>query len=109
MELLGGKMSSRGTLIKKGRTTTDEYVTKFITKEGIKVLEGVGRENHSLPKFAHTTTSIYGKLSTDGNYLKEIRFFDKNGKVIIELTNHPEPKLNNGGRRKNVLHYHIYD
>lgn len=103
-------MGSRGTKSKKGFIINDEYETEFITKNGIKVLKGKGKQNHSLPEFAHTTTSIYGKLSDDGKSLKEIRFFDKTtGKVILELANHPEPSLNNGNREEKVLHYHTYN
>lgn len=103
-------MASRGTKSKKGRVPMEEYDTQFITDNGVKVLKGKDKQHHSLPEFAHTTTSIYGKLSDDGKYLKEIRFFDKDsGKVVLEIANHPEPSLNNGSRTKKVLHYHTYN
>lgn len=103
-------MASRGAKSKKGKVPMEEYDTMFVMETGIKVLKGKEKKHHSLPEFAHTTTSIYGKLSDDGKYLKEIRFFDKaTGKVILELANHPEPVINHGNRQDNILHFHTYN
>ena len=54
-------MASRGSKAKNGHVTTDEYSTESVTKTGVKILKGKGR-NHSLPDYSHSPSSIYAKL-----------------------------------------------
>ena len=100
-------MSSRGSIIKYGFVTTNDYSTLFVTSTGAKVLVGIGN-NHSLPELSHSPNSIYVKLKNDNKTLHEVRFFDENCNPIIEIGYHPEPNLNNKNRENNILHFHTY-
>lgn len=99
-------MASRGSKARNGFVTANEYSTESMTKSGVKVLKGNGY-NHSLPDYSHSPKSIYAKLKRDGS-LHEMRFYDAKGSPIIEIANHPEPKINNGSRDP-VVHYHLYN
>jgi hypothetical protein len=49
-----------------------------------KVLKGVGN-NHSLPDYAHTKSSIYIKENTNGSF-REMRIYDPDdGHVVLEI------------------------
>ena len=72
--------------------------------EGIKVLSGINGK-HGLPEEAHSS-SAYIKLKPDGTF-HEMRFYDKNHFLTLEIAYHPEPKL--GPKGKSILHYHTYD
>lgn len=100
-------MSSKGTAAENGHITDSDYKTIKITDNGVKILIGL-HNNHSLPELSHSPNSIYAKLKNDGT-LHEMRFFDSNGYPYIEIAYHPEPKLNNGNRVENVLHFHTFD
>lgn len=100
-------MSSRGSLAKNGHVTNKDYETIRITENGVKILNGIGN-NHSLPELSHSPNSIYAKLKDDGT-LHELRFFNSEGYPVFEIANHPEPRLNGGDRKTNVLHIHTFD
>ena len=72
--------------------------------EGIKVLSGINGK-HGLPEEAHSS-SAYIKLKPDGTF-HEMRFYDKDHYLVLEIAYHPEPKLDPS--RNPVLHYHTYD
>lgn len=38
-----------------------------------------------------------------------MRFFDEKNMPIIEIAYHPEPNLNNGDRKNNILHFHLFN
>ena len=99
-------MSSRGSLAKNGHITIDEYETVKVTNSGTKILEGIGK-NHSLPDYSHTPNSIYAKMKKSGDLLS-LRFYDENCNLVLEIGNHPEPKINNG-KRNDVVHFHKYN
>jgi hypothetical protein len=73
--------------------------------EGIKVLEGIAGK-HGLPESAHSSNA-YIKLNADGTF-REMRFYDKNHTLTMEIAYHPEKSLT-GDNHTPVLHYHIYD
>lgn len=73
--------------------------------EGVKVLEGTG-SNHGLPASSHSSEA-YIKLKPDGTF-HEIRFYDKNHILYLEIAYHPESSLT-GNNEIPVLHYHTYD
>lgn len=75
------------------------------TIEGVKVLQGM-EGKHGLPEEAHSS-SAYIQLKPDGTF-HEIRFYDEDHYLVMEIAYHPEPKLNNGNRTENVLHVHEY-
>ncbi len=99
-------MSSRGSLAKNGHITNKDYRTIKVTETGVKILKGI-RNNHSLPELSHSANSIYAKLKNDGR-LHELRFFDSYGYPFFEIAYHPEPRLNDGDRETNVLHFHTF-
>lgn len=68
--------------------------------------ELVGNQgNHSLPDYSHTKNGrIYVKKDKRG--FREMRVYDDDGKVILEIAFHPERNLDSSG--SNVLHYHLY-
>lgn len=72
--------------------------------QGVKILKGTGN-NHGLPESSHSS-SAYMKLDNNGNF-REIRFYDKNHCLYLEVSYHPERKLDKTG--KPVLHYHTYN
>ncbi len=100
-------MSSRGSKAKNGHATADEYETIEVSQTGVKILKGKYFK-HSLPDYAHTGDSIYAKMKKDNKTILEMRFYDKDGKPIIEIAYHPEPKINNGNW-DDVVHYHLFN
>lgn len=102
-------MSSRGSYAVNGHVTINEYATIYVDKIGGKILEGISPKSHSLPDYAHTSNSVYVKLKSDGKTLHEMRFYNDKGNPIIEIAYHPEPKINNGDRATNIVHFHIYN
>ena len=95
-------MGGRGTFA-SGNNVAYTYATVgFI--EGVKVLEGLNGK-HSLPEEAHSSDA-YIKLKPDGSF-HEMRFYDKDHYLYLEIAYHPEGKL--GARDKPILHYHTYD
>lgn len=74
---------------------------------GVKVLKGKdGTGKHGLPESAHSSFA-YIKLKPDGTF-HEMRFYDKNHLLYLEIGYHPEKSLT-GNTHTNVLHYHTYD
>lgn len=73
--------------------------------EGVKVLKGMNGK-HGLPETAHTGNA-YIKLDHNGNFY-EMRLYDKNHCLYLEIAYHQEESLT-GNRYEKVLHYHIYD
>lgn len=74
---------------------------------GVKVLAGIkGAGRHGLPEEAHASTA-YIKLKPDGTF-HEMRIYDKNHYLTKEIAYHPEPNLNHGNRKENILHVHEY-
>ena len=98
-------MSSRGAVIKNGHITTDEYKT-IKEVEGAKVLVGKNG-NHGLPDYSHTPNRKYIKENKDGSF-RELRDFDKDRNLILEIGYHGEINLT-GNRHVPVLHYHFFD
>lgn len=75
--------------------------------EGVKILKGIdGTGKHGLPEEAHSSNA-YIKLKNDGTF-HEMRFYDEKHYLVKEIAYHPEPKLNNGNRKENILHVHEY-
>ena len=71
---------------------------------GVKILKGIeGSGKHGLPESSHTSAA-YIKLNPDGTF-HEMRIYDKNHCLRVEIAYHNEPCLGKG----KILHYHIYD
>lgn len=96
-------MGGRGTFA-AGNPVPYSYQTVGMI-EGVKVLEGI-KGKHGLPESAHSGSS-YIKLNSDGTF-REMRFYDKNRVLYMEIAYHPEFSLT-GNRHIPVLHYHLYD
>lgn len=97
-------MGGRGTFA-AGNSVTYTYETVgFI--DGIKVLHGLNGK-HGLPEEAHSSIA-YIKLKPDGTF-HEIRIYNREHFAYLEIAYHPEPSVNNGNKRDNVLHYHFID
>ncbi|MBR6880287.1 MAG: hypothetical protein IKN14_04315 [Clostridiales bacterium] len=100
-------MSSRGAYTKNGHATTDEYTsTGYVLDPNAKILVG-NNGRHGLPDYSHTPNRIYIKLSHD-NTLRELRQYDENGHLVLEIAYHSEKSLDKD-LSKRVLHYHTYD
>ena len=86
-----------------------EYVYEYANEEinGVKVLKGKKipgqKTEHGLPESSHSS-SAYIKLDQNGNF-KEMRLYDKNHCLYLELAYHSERNLGPG----KILHYHTYD
>ena len=68
---------------------------------------------HNLPVEAHSSEA-HIRLKPDGTF-HEMRFYDSDhhlireiAYLIREIAYHPEPNLNNGNRKENILHVHEY-
>lgn len=96
-------MGGRGTFA-AGTEVAYTYQTVGII-EGVKVLQGLNGK-HGLPEEAHSGMA-YIKLKPDGTF-HEMRIYDKDHYLVMEIAYHPEPKLNNGNRTENILHVHEY-
>ena len=96
-------MGGRGTFA-AGKSVPYTYKTVGFV-DGVKVLEGIGGK-HGLPESAHSSFA-YIKLKPDGTF-HEMRFYDKNHVLYLEIGYHPEKSLT-GNTHTNVLHYHTYD
>ena len=96
-------MGGRGTFAAGNPVPYTYKTVGFIN--GVKVLEGISGK-HSLPESAHSSYA-YIKLKPDGTF-HEMRFYDKNHVLYLEIGYHPEPNLT-GDRSKAVLHYHVYN
>lgn len=95
-------MGGRGTFA-AGNDAAYTYQT--VDKiEGVKVLEGTG-SNHGLPASSHSSEA-YIKLKPDGTF-HEMRFYDENHILYLEIGYHNEKKLT-GNNSSPVLHYHTY-
>ena len=80
-------MSSRGAYTKNGHVTTDEYKsTGYVLDPNAKILVG-NNGRHGLPDYSHTPNRIYIKLSHD-NTLRELRQYDENGHLVLEIAYH---------------------
>ena len=95
-------MGGRGTFA-AGNHVPYTYNT-VDTIEGVKVLSGLNGK-HGLPEEAHSSHA-YIKLKPDGTF-HEMRFYDKDHYLVLEIAYHPEPKLDPS--RRPILHYHTYD
>lgn len=96
-------MGGRGTFA-AGKNV--DYTYKTVDHiEGVKVLQGLNGK-HGLPEEAHSSTA-YIKLKPDGTF-HEMRIYDADHYLVKEIAYHPEPNLNHGNRKKNVLHIHEY-
>ena len=71
--------------------------------EGVKVLKGI-QGHHKLPEESWKSRA-YIRLKNDKFY--EMRFYDNNHKLKLEIAYHPKPNLT--GHYKSVLHYHWYN
>ena len=71
---------------------------------GVKVLKGI-QEHHKLPEESRTS-SAYIRLKDNQFY--EMRFYDNNHKLKLEIAYHAEPKLT-GMPSKKVFHVHEYE
>ena len=70
---------------------------------GVKVLVGIGT-SHGLPVESHGSEA-YIKLKPNGTF-HEMRIYDKDKYMTLEIGYHPEPNLNNGDMRTPILHAH---
>ena len=95
-------MGGRGTFGSGNNVAYTYQTSSFI--ENVKVLTGLNGK-HGLPEEAHSS-SAYIKLKPNGTF-HEMRLYDKDHYLILELAYHPEPKL--GPKGVPVLHYHTYD
>lgn len=96
-------MGGRGTYA-AGKSAMYSYETVGEI-EGVKVLRGLDGK-HGLPESSHASKA-YIKLNMDGSF-REMRFYDKNHVLTMEIAYHNEEQLT-GNRHTAVLHYHIYD
>ncbi len=72
--------------------------------EGLKILKGKeGTGKHGLPESSHSSEA-YIKFYPDGTF-HEMRIYDKNHCLRVEIAYHVEKKLGQG----KILHYHTYD
>lgn len=71
--------------------------------DGIKVLKGI-QGHHKLPEESRASRA-YIRLKDDQFY--EMRFYNENHKIKLEIAYHPEPKLS-GNYKEKVLHIHEY-
>ena len=70
--------------------------------EGVKILKGVkGLGKHSLPESSHSSDA-YIKLDKNGNFF-EMRLYDKNHCLYMEIAYHKEEKLT--GNNQNPVFY----
>ena len=97
-------MTSRGTVIKNGHTTTDEYTTSKFVYDAKVLVGSDGR--HGLPDYSHSPNSKYIKENKDGTF-REMRDYDSKGHPTIEIGYHAEESLT-GNRHEYVLHYHTF-
>lgn len=96
-------MGGRGTFAIGSNADYTYETVGFI--EGIKVLKGLNGK-HGLPESSHSSNA-YIKLKPDGTF-HEMRIYDNNHTLFIEIAYHPEKSLT-GNNHTPVLHYHIYD
>ena len=96
-------MGGRGTFA-AGKSVPFSY-KEVDSIHGVKVLQGINGK-HSLPESAHSSRA-YIKLDKDKNFY-EMRVYDKNKCLKLEIAYHIEEKLT-GNRTASVLHYHTYD
>ena len=89
---------------------TYEVDTAFSTDgkwEGVKILKGTKESGeHKLPESSHSSNA-YIMLDKNGNF-REIRFYDDNHCLYLEIAYHKEKSLT-GDNHTPVLHYHTYD
>ena len=71
--------------------------------EGVKVLKGI-QGHHKLPEESNTSNAY---IRLRDNQFYEMRFYDNNHKIKLEIAYHPEPKLT-GNQDKFVFHIHEY-
>ena len=96
-------MGGRGTFAAGNPVPYTYQTIDYI--EGVKVLEGINGK-HSLPKSSHSSEA-YIKLKPDGTF-HEMRIYDKNHILKMEIAYHPEKSLT-GDNHTPILHYHTYD
>ncbi len=72
--------------------------------EGVKVLKGI-QGHHKLPEESKTSNAY---IRMKDNQFYEMRFYDNNHKLKLEIAYHPEPKLT-GKHDIKVLHIHEYE
>lgn len=96
-------MGGRGTFAAGNNADYTYQTVGYI--EGIKVLQGLNGK-HGLPESSHSSNA-YIKLKPDGTF-HEMRIYDKNHILSMEIAYHPEKSLT-GDNQTPVLHYHIYD
>lgn len=96
-------MGGRGTFAAGNEVDYTYETVDFI--DGVKVLKGLNGK-HGLPEEAHLSTA-YIKLKPDGTF-HEMRIYDEQHYLVKEIAYHPEPQLNNGNRKENILHIHEY-
>ena len=104
-------MGGRGTFAAGYSVAYTYEVDKTFSEDGkihgVKILKGIeGSGKHGLPEEAHSS-SAYIKLKPDETF-HEMRIYDEQHYLIKEIAYHPEPQLNNGNRKENVLHIHEY-
>ena len=75
--------------------------------EGVKILKGTKESGeHKLPESSHSSDA-YILLDKKGNF-REIRFYDKNHCLYLEIAYHKEKSFT-GDNHTPILHYHTYD
>ena len=96
-------MGGRGTFA-AGNSVSYSYKTVGVI-DGVKILEGIAGK-HGLPEEAHSSFA-YIKLKPNGTF-HEMRFYNDKHYLTKEIAYHPEPTLNQGNRKENILHVHEY-
>lgn len=73
--------------------------------EDAKILQGIpGKGKHGLPEESHSPNAKYIKLDRD--VFKEMRIYNEQKQVVLEIAYHREGKLNS--LHAPILHYHTY-
>lgn len=96
-------MGGRGTFA-AGNSVPYTYETVGKIHD-IKILKGTNGK-HGLPESSHSSDA-YIKLKSDGTF-HEMRIYDKNHILSMEIAYHPEKSLT-GDNHTPILHYHTYD
>lgn len=98
-------MGGRGTFA-AGRSVPSTYKTLGRVCD-VKVLAGLDSSHHGLPEESKTSWA-YIKLKPDGKTFHEMRIYNANHEVVMDIGYHGEPNLNAGDHRTAILHAHDY-
>lgn len=92
-------------MLKNCRITDEKYKTIQILQRGEKIIEGIGKQNHSIPDYSHSPNTIY--IIYKKGFFHAMRIYGDDHMPIIEIAYHPEPVINNGDREHSIWHMHL--